>query len=143
MSIVLNLIKRLFPYKIITHRLSDLHNQLDQQSIHKNDIFLSIEKENKSRQFCCLSIEELLTLFECCPVTERTLYESISQNKTVRTYIDFEYLIDNNLDVQNHYIGPMCCLKVLHYFLNGLDDTINTVESYTEKILKQFLVLEA
>ncbi|CAM2729007.1 unnamed protein product [Rotaria socialis] len=143
MTSVQNLIKRLFPYKIITHRLSDLHNQLLQQNIDKNDIFLSIEKENKSRQFCCLSIEELLRLFECCPTTERTLYESISINKPVRTYIDFEYLIDKNLNIQNHYIGPMCCLKVLYYFLNAPDDTINTVESYIENILKQFLVLEA
>ncbi|CAM4847093.1 unnamed protein product [Rotaria magnacalcarata] len=143
MTSVQNLIKRLFPHKIITHRLSDLHNQLLQQNIDKNDIFLSIEKENKSRQFCCLSIEELLRLFECCPTTERTLYESISINKPVRTYIDFEYLIDKNLKIQNHYIGPMCCLKVLYYFLNAPDDTINTVERYTENILKQFLVLEA
>ena len=108
----------------------------------KNDVFLSIEKENKSRQFCSLTIEELLTLFECCPVTERTLYESISLNKTVKTYIDFEYLIDKNLNIQNRYIGPMCCLKVLYYFLDAPDDTINTIESYTENILKQFLVLD-
>ncbi|CAF4402525.1 unnamed protein product, partial [Rotaria magnacalcarata] len=48
-----------------------------------------------------------------------------------------------NLKIQNHYIGPMCCLKVLYYFLNAPDDTVNTVERYTENILKQFLVLEA
>ncbi|CAF1223257.1 unnamed protein product [Adineta steineri] len=52
-------------------------------------------------------------------------------------------MIHNNLDIQNHHIGPMCFLKILYYFLNIRDDTINTVENYTENVLKQFLVLEA
>ncbi|CAF4807066.1 unnamed protein product [Rotaria sp. Silwood1] len=123
--------------------MSDLNNQLLEQNGEKNDIHLSIEKENKSRQFCCLTIEELITLFEYCPVIHRTLYESISPNKTVKAYVDFEYLVDKNLDIQNHYIAPISCLKILYYFLNGPDDTITSVETYTENILKQFLVLEA
>ncbi|CAF3951200.1 unnamed protein product [Rotaria sp. Silwood1] len=143
MTFVKNLIEHLFPHKIITHRMSDLNNQLLEQNGEKNDIHLSIEKENKSRQFCCLTIEELITLFEYCPVIHRTLYESISPNKTVKAYVDFEYLVDKNLDIQNHYIAPISCLKILYYFLNGPDDTITSVETYTENILKQFLVLEA
>jgi hypothetical protein len=39
----------------------------------------------------------------------------------------------------------MFCLKILYYLLNFLDNGINiiTIETFTENILKQFLVLEA
>jgi hypothetical protein len=140
MLFVQNLIKRLFPHEIITHHISDLNDQL----LDKRDgIYISIEKENKSRQYCCLTIEQLITLFEYCPVTDRTLYESIPPNKFVKTYIDFEYLLDKNLDIQDHYIGVVSCLKTLYYFLNVPDDGTYTTESYTQNVLKQFLVLEA
>ncbi|CAF3441962.1 unnamed protein product [Rotaria socialis] len=143
MSFVHNLIKRLFPYRIISHHISDLDIQSLQLNTDKNDIVISIEKENTSRHFCCLTIEELTTLFEYCPIIHRTLYESISLDKPIKTYIDFEYFIDKNLYIEDHYKGPMSCLKILYYFLNVPNDTINTSESYTKNILKQFLVLEA
>src|SRR5947208_1127151 len=104
MTSVQNIIKRLFPNKIVTHRIYDLNHQLIEYNTEKDGIYISIEKENKSRQFCSLTIEELITLFQCCSVTDRTLYESISPNKSVKLYVDFEYLIDKNLDIQDHYI---------------------------------------
>ena len=110
---------------------------------HPQDICISIENQNKTRQFCCLTIDELTTLLGSCPVTNRALYECISSNRFVKTYVDFEYLIAQNLDIQDHCIGPTSCLKILYYFPNVPDDTINTIENYNENILKQFLVLDA
>ncbi|CAF5018652.1 unnamed protein product, partial [Rotaria sp. Silwood1] len=143
MDFIHNLIKKLFPHNIITHHINDLTNEPSDRNNITNDICISIEKENKSRQFCRLTIEQLITLFEHCPVSDRTLYEVISLSKPVKTYIDYEYFIDKNLDIENHYIGPISCLKILYYFLNIPNDTIDTIEIYTQKILKQFLVLQA
>jgi hypothetical protein len=145
MNSVQNLIKRLFPNEILTHHILDLNNQLFEQNDNKERIHISIEKENKSRQYCSLTIEQLKTLYQHCPVLQRTLYESIPPTKFVKTYIDFEYYINNNLDIQNHHIAPICCLKIFYYLLNVSDysNTNNTIEISTENILKQFLVLEA
>jgi len=144
MSVIENLIKSLFPNEIITHHLIDLNDQLLEQNNNKKNIHISIEKENKSRQYCSLTVEQLLTLYQYCPITERTLYELIAPTKPVKTFIDFEYYINNNLDIENHHIAPIFCLKILYYLLNVLDDfQTNTIETYTENILKQFLVLEA
>lgn len=143
MTFVQNLIKRLFPEEIITHHIVDLNNQLSEEDNTKKHIHISIEKENKSRQYCSLTIEQLITLYEYCPVTQRTLYESIPTTKPVKTYLDFEYYIDNNRDIQNHHVAPICCLKILYYLLNVPDNTINTIETYTRNVLKQFLVLQA
>ncbi|CAF1274921.1 unnamed protein product [Rotaria sordida] len=143
MDFIQNLIKKLFPHNIITHHINDLTNEPSDQNNITNDICISIEKENKSRQFCRLTIEQLTTLFEHCPVSDRTLYEVISLSKPVKAYIDYEYFIDKNLDIENHYIGPISSLKILYYFLNIPNDAIDTIEIYTQKILKQFLILQA
>jgi hypothetical protein len=139
---VQNLIKRLFPNEIVTHHISDLNNHLLEQNNNKTRICISIEKENKCRQFCSLTMEQLTTLFQYCPLTQRALYESIPPTRVVKAYIDFEYCLDNNTDIKDHYLGLRCCQKILYYLLNCPDDSINTMEAYTENILKQFLVLE-
>ena len=110
---VQNWIKILFPNESITYRLSVLQNRITQQTEDKTRIYISIEKENKSRQFCFLTFEQLHTLHQYCPVHERSLYESILPNTPVKTYIDFEYCLNNNFDIQDHYIGLRCCLRVL------------------------------
>jgi hypothetical protein len=59
MVCVQNLIKRLFPDKIITHHISDLNDLL----LNKTDgICKSIGKQNKSLQLCSLTIEQLIIL---------------------------------------------------------------------------------
>ena len=143
MTFVQNLIKRLFPNEILTHHLSDLNNHSLVQNYNKNNICISIERENKCRQYCSLTMEQLIILYQNCPLIERTLYESIPPTKLVKAFIDFEYSMDNNLDIQNHYVGPICCLKILYHLLNSLDDNNNVMQNHTENILKQFLVLEA
>jgi hypothetical protein len=113
-----------------------------EQNNNKKRIYISIEKENKSRQYYSLTIEQLVILYQYCRVTQRTFYESIPSTKSVKTYIDFEYYNDYNPDTQNRHIAPICRLKILYYLLNVPDNAINTIESYTGNVLKQYLVLE-
>ncbi|CAF1443256.1 unnamed protein product [Adineta steineri] len=132
---------RLFPNKIITYRILDLIHLSSNENIKNSDICVSIEINTNSRRFCYLTINELITLYQNSPVLERSLYELISPNSKVKAYIDFEYYIDNNPDIQNSQIGISCCLKMLHLFLNS-EQNIEP-NKYTNLILKQFLVLES
>ncbi|CAF3835914.1 unnamed protein product [Rotaria magnacalcarata] len=143
MTILIQIIKHLFPSKIITHHKCDLVNQLSEQIIKSNYIFLSIENENKTRQFFYSTIEELITLFNHCPRNERTLYEIIFPTNLVKTYIDFEYYTDNNLDINDHCIGASSFLKILHFTLNFIDHKHHENQKYIDITLQQFLVLEA
>ena len=143
MSFLLSLFHRLFPTETLTHRLTDLNDHLMHTKSNHSGICLSIEKKNKSRQYCCLTIDQISYLYDNCPVSERTLYESISPNKPVKTFVDFEYYTNNNYDIKDHSIGPMCCLKILYHLLNNEQDNINIIKNHSENILKQFLVLEA
>lgn len=140
-----SLFKRLFPNEKLTHHLSDLNNHLSETGNKNNGICLSMEKNNKSRLYCCLAMDQLVELFLCCPLPERTLYESIPPNKPVKAYIDFEYYRDNNIDIKDHYTGPMCSLKILYYLLNNHETNTNITESenLSKNVLNQFLVLEA
>ena len=143
MTFVQELINRLFPNKIVYHHLSGLIDQLPEQNNNKDYIFVSIEKNNGCREFCYFTIKELIFFYEHCPSVERSLYEIIFPANIIKSYVDFEYYIDNNRDIQNHFIGPNCCLKILHYLLNCLDNTHREKENYIDIVLQQFLVLEA
>ncbi|CAF5003380.1 unnamed protein product, partial [Rotaria sp. Silwood1] len=143
MTILIQIIKHLFPSKVITHHICDLLNQLPEKIIKPNYIFVSIEKDNKTRQFFYCIIEELITLYNHCPPNERTLYEMIFPINLVKTYIDFEYYIDNNLDINDHHIGAKCFIKILHYVLNFFDHKHHENENYLHITLQQFLVLES
>ncbi|CAF3693464.1 unnamed protein product, partial [Rotaria socialis] len=118
-------------------------NQLPEQIIKSNYIFLSIENDNKTRQFFYSTLEELITIYNQCPRNERSLYEIIFPTNIVKTYIDFEYYIDNNLDINDHCIGANCFLKILHYTLNGFNHKEDLNENYIDIALQQLLVLEA
>jgi len=137
------LIKRLFSNKIVTHRISDLINQLSDQNIQDNNICIGIEKDNGARQFCYLSIDELTIFYQHSTVLERFLYELIPPENQVKVYIDFEYYIDNNLDIENSHIGPNSCLKILHCLLTCQTNSIFTTSKQIDLTLQEFLVLEA
>ncbi|CAF1473112.1 unnamed protein product [Adineta ricciae] len=144
MTSVQEWIKRLFPYKSIFYRLTDFENPMMQDNHDKSEICISIEKENKSRQYCSLTFDQLTILYEYCPVYQRCLYESIPYNAPVKTYVDFEYYVNKNLDIQNHHIGLQCCLRTMFHLLNDTDIYLNTMEINDDTFsLKQFLVLEA
>ncbi|CAF4790373.1 unnamed protein product [Rotaria magnacalcarata] len=143
MTTIIEIIKNLFPSKLISHHICDLVNQLPEQIIKSNYIFLSIENDNKTRQFFYSSIEELIALYNQSSRNERSLYEIIFLTNIVKTYVDFEYYIDNNLDINDHCIGANCFLKILHYTLNGFDHKEDLNENYIDIALQQLLVLEA
>lgn len=138
-------IKSLFPYKQITYRLCDLNLDITEcQDESKNTIIISIEKNNKSRQFCFISLKQLNQLFIYCPISERALYESIPSNKQVKAYIDFEYYTDVNRDIQDHYIGIRSSVRLLYSLLNYSNNNIHVTENNNDELfLKQFLILEA
>jgi len=143
MTFIIKLINRFFPNKIITYRISDLIDQTSNQNIKNNDICISIETDSNSRRFCYLTIDELIILYKHSPVLERSLYELISPTCQVKAYIDFEYHVNSNLNIQNSQIGSNCCLKILHLMLNPPDYIISEENKYIDLVLKQFLVLEA
>lgn len=142
MALIEKLIKRLFKNKVVTHRLVDLMDQLSNQNL-KNMICISIETDNNSRQFSYFTIDELIILYQHSSVIERTLYELITPANKVKAYIDFEYYIDNNLEIKNSYIGPTCLLKIFYYFLNFQDHNVQQNNDQITYLLQQFLILEA
>ena len=137
------LIKRLFSNKVITHRISDLIYQSSDPNIQNTNICISIEKDTGAREFCYLSVDELTTLYQHSAVLERFLYELIPPANQVKIYIDFEYYMDNNLDIQHSHTGPSSCLKILHYLLTFQTDSISKTNNQIDLALQEFLVPEA
>ncbi|CAF4221896.1 unnamed protein product [Rotaria magnacalcarata] len=87
--------------------------------------------------------DELIILYQHSNVIERSLYELMTPVNQVKAYIDFEYYIDNNLDIKNSHIGPICLLKIFYFLLNFLDHNDQHNNDQIAHILQQFLILEA
>lgn len=137
------IIQHFYPNKILTRRVSDLITQISQISNNESYISIAIEKIDGSRQFCYLTLDEFISIYHQCPLNERSIYELIFPTNTVKTYIDFEYYIDQNLDIQDHHIGMICCLKIFYYILNFSNNIPSENWNFIHTILNQFLVLEA
>ncbi|CAF4877736.1 unnamed protein product, partial [Rotaria sp. Silwood1] len=102
-----------------------------------------IETDTNSRRFCYLTLDELINVYQSCPVSERSIYELICSEQHVKAYIDFEYYINCNSDTDDCRIGPICCLKILHLLLN-FDEKFNYNQNINiDFIFQKFLVLEA
>ena len=137
-------IKTLFPQKLITHHLADLNRIESEFTVDNLSLTISFENNTRSRQFCHIIFEDLCMIFQRTRALERYLYEVISPFKPVKIYVDYEYLVMHNLDIQDHFIGPRCLLKVLYWLLS---DRVRS-EYYSEKehmdlILNEYLVLTA
>lgn len=141
MSSIRKLIQNILPNTKIYYRLQELLNSTTDVS-NQDRIQLSIEKTNHSREYCELNLKELELLYVLYPKCDRCFYECISQNQIIKTYIDFEYLLEHNSSV-DHKKAVLSCLKILYFYLNGLSQssTSNTIDLLA--ILKQFLVLNA
>lgn len=61
------------------------------RSLLNNEYRISIELKNHRRQYTCLTFENLLTLIQSVPIEERCFYEHISNDDSVKFYIDYEY----------------------------------------------------
>lgn len=138
-----NLIQRLFPMKSIYYHLSDL--QKDSSSIVKDpeSLCLSFEANCRSRRFCNLNFLELRDLFEKSIELERSLYEVIPLLKTVKLYIDFEYLISFNQHLKDHSIGIKSILKILYAIFYPCDVPGKSSQEIFNAECQKFLVLTA
>ena len=143
MASIIQLIKQLFPNKPIVHHLSDLSIQSPDQATESSSIYIGIEKANKTRQFCCCTLLELISLCNHCSAYERSLYEIIFPTNLIKAYIDFEYDIDNNTDIEQRYTGIACSLKILYYALNLFNTNYDESGFSINNALHQFLVLQA
>ncbi|CAM4840044.1 unnamed protein product [Rotaria magnacalcarata] len=124
---------------ILSNLIYDLQNNNEENS----SFYISIENDSNSRQFCYLTLDELISLYRYCPVIERTLYEVIISTNFVKIYIDFEYYINNNKHIKESHIGPQTCLKIFQYFFNIGKNINSQTTNSTNLALQEFLVLEA
>ncbi|CAF2094910.1 unnamed protein product [Rotaria magnacalcarata] len=104
---------------------------------------IRFETDNNHRQFSYFTIDELIILYQHSNVIERSLYELMTPVNQVKACIDFEYYIDNNLDIKNSHIGPICLLNIFYFLLNFLDHNNQHNNDQIAHILQQFLILEA
>ncbi|CAF2824677.1 unnamed protein product, partial [Rotaria sp. Silwood2] len=72
----------------------------------------------------------------------RSFYESISETSVIKSYIDFQYELENN-DSIDHNRSVITCLKILFYSLNELSKSTIDNKITLLSILEQFLVLNA
>ena len=142
MSLVKQIIQNIFSNKIVSYKITHFINHLSELNTKTNHIFISIEKENKNRMFYYFTIEELMILYKHCPPVERTLYELIFPTNIIKTYVDFEYYVDNNIDIKDKYIGATCFLKILHCALDYFDGMKFENSNFINRALQRFLVLE-
>ena len=143
MNTISQIVQEFFPNKKLVHRICDLTAQLSETNNDTISISVAIEKSNGTRQFCFFSLDELLSLCHKTPLNERAFYEIIFPTNITKAYIDFEYRIENNLDIQDHHVGIMCCLKLLYSVLNFSDHLSSQNVISIDTVLKQFIVLEA
>lgn len=76
------------------------------------------------------------------PKINRAIYECICEKYFIKTYIDFEYLLENNSSVDCHR-AIITCLKILFFYLNNLSELSITTKITLPSILNQFLILNA
>jgi hypothetical protein len=143
MTVIYELLKRLFPNKIISYRLSDLIHQSSNGNEVNSHICISIENDKNTRQFLYMTIDELIVLYQNCIVSERSLYELIPPTKQVKAYMDIEYYIENNLIIQNSYTVISSCLKMFCYLLNFQNNMTFESKDWLDAALQQCLIVEA
>lgn len=143
MTFIEKLIKRLYPTKVMTYRICDLVDNLSNDISNNKYICISIETDSNSRRFCNLTLDELINVYQSCPVLERSIYELIFPDQNVKAYVDFEYYINYNPAINDPRIGGICCLKILHLLLN-FDENFNYNQNTNiDFIFEKFLILEA
>jgi hypothetical protein len=141
MSHIQKKIDTILPNKKVYYRLQDLIDSLTSTS-NKHPMLMSIEKQESKREYCAVTINELEFLYQHWPRQNRSFYECITEASLVKTYIDFEYPVENNSSV-DHHIALLCILKMMYFSLNNNVQSHSTDQSLIKKILEQFLVLDA
>lgn len=136
-------IKQLFPSKRIFHRLIDLNHEFLSEVDSNDNIWLSFETSIECRKFSSFGFSELCHWFQQTIESDRSLYEVISPSKPVKLYIDFEYYLSLNHDIEDPATGLKCVLKVLQSIFNSSNVSYISKEQLMNAALEQFLVLTA
>ena len=136
-------IKQLFPSKRIFHRLVDINHQFLVEVNTNDNISLSFETSIQCRIFCNFGFSELCYWFQQTNESDRSLYEIIPPSKPVKLYIDFEYYLSVNHEIENHATGLKCILKVLQPIFNPNNVLYVSNEQFIDAGLGQWLVLTA
>jgi hypothetical protein len=141
MPSVRRIIENVWPGKKIFLRLQELLNFI-QNNANNEQIILSIERTNHSREYCQLTLTELEMIYMLVPRINRSLYECICENDVIKTYMDFEYLLEKNSSV-DHHRAVITCLKILFFYLNNSSKLNINTEPDLSAILNEFLILDA
>ena len=134
-------IENIWPEKKIFFQLNELLRLISMTDA-KERIILSIEKINHGREYCQMTLSELEFLYLLAPRINRSFYECIHQTHVVKVYIDFEYLLENNLAV-DHHRAIITCLKILLFYLKKSTDSNIIPNMDLPSVLDEFLVLNA
>ncbi|CAM4824241.1 unnamed protein product [Rotaria magnacalcarata] len=119
----------LMPYEQVINSFNEIQADADLLPDHPMEELLLYFEKN------WLNIIDLWNVSACDSRTNNVC--------EVKTYIDFEYYIENNHDINNHFIGTNCLLKILHLSLNFSYHQFCQSQNTIDIALKQFLVLEA
>ena len=106
-----------------------------------NEYRISIELNDKKRQYTCISFEDLFKLIQKIPIEKRCFYEHISRGDTVKFYLDFEYcrtdqnaMINVNkalLSIQKLFISVIKTISKNDYI--SIDDMLVLKSSSSKK----------
>ena len=141
MSSVRKLIEVILPSKKIFYRLQELLNSISTNE-NKKSILISIEKSNRSREYCELTLDQLELIYVLYPKINQSFYECICGNNPIKAYIDFEYMIENNSSIDLDR-AIRSCLKILFFYTNNSSKSSINTEIPLSLVLNQFLVLNA
>ena len=144
------------PYKNI-----DIQNILPENEVHwkishcskrnvtTNEYRISIESEDKRRQYTCVSFEQLFELITKIPIERRCLYEHISCDDSVKFYLDYAYyksdqntIIDVNkslFSIQQLFISH---IKILSFNNNISVDHMVVLESSSDQKESYHIILD-
>lgn len=136
-------IKQLFPSKTIFHRLIDLGQEFASRVNCADSICISFETSVQCRKFCHFNLSELCFCIKQTKESDRSLYEVIPTSKPVKLYIDFEYCLSLNHDIDDHTTGLKFVLKILHFIFTTDEDSHVSNEQMIAQALEQYLVLTA
>ncbi len=76
------------------YRKIEVHRKIifcPKRRITQNEYRISIELQDKKRQYTCVSFEQLCELIKNISIEKRCFYEHVSRGDAVKFYLDYEY----------------------------------------------------
>jgi hypothetical protein len=105
--------------------------------LEHNEYRISIELNNKKRQYTCVCFEELFELLNNIPIEKRCFYEHISRGDAVKFYLDYEY-------DKNHRNNMIDVNKGLLFIQEIFINAIKTLSNNNNKVsIDDMVILES